>query len=275
MNRIKNKAAIRLGIFSVLALLLIGIAVCGSLLAPYDPLASDYTASLSPPDDLHLFGTDKLGRDILSRILCGAGSSFFLTFVMVVLVTVIGTLVGLAAGYKGGMTDGLLMRLMDILLAFPGSVFAIAVTGIIGAGILNTVAALALVWWTKYARLVRSMTISLKDRDFVWQARYGGASEIKILLCYILPEVMPQVITMAAMDIGNMMISLAGLSFLGLASQPPAPEWGYMLYESRQYMQTAPWMMIFPGLALLVTVMVFNLLGDSVRDFLDPKNGTE
>ena len=275
MNRVKNKAAIRLGIFLALALLLIGIAVCGPLLAPYDPLASDYTASLSSPDDLHLFGTDKLGRDILSRILCGAGSSFFLTFLMVVLVTVIGTLIGLAAGYKGGMTDGILMRLMDILLAFPGSVFAIAVTGIIGAGILNTAAALALVWWTKYARLVRSMTVSLKDRDFVWQARYGGASEIKILGCYILPEVLPQVITMAAMDIGNMMISLAGLSFLGLASQPPAPEWGYMLYESRQYMQTAPWMMIFPGLALLVTVMVFNLLGDSVRDVLDPKNGME
>ena len=272
MHKSKNKAAIRLGIFSVMALLLIGIAVCGSLLAPYDPLASDYTIPLSPPDALHLCGTDKLGRDVLSRILCGAGSSFFLTFVMVALVTVIGRVVGMVAGYAGGLTDSFLMRCMDILLAFPVSVFAIAVTGIIGVGIFNTVAALALVWWTKYARLVRSMTVSLKDRDFVWQARFGGASESKILLCCILPEVLPQVVTMAAMDIGNMMISLAGLSFLGLASQPPAPEWGYMLYESRQYMQTAPWMMIFPGIALLVTVMVFNLLGDSVRDVLDPKN---
>ena len=271
MNRGKRKAAIRFGVFSVLAFILIGVAAFGPQMAPFDPLVSDYTASLSPPDALHLCGTDKLGRDVLSRILCGAGGSFFLTFVMVVLVMVIGTLIGMAAGYAGGLTDSLLMRCMDVLLAFPGSVFAIAVTGIIGAGIFNTVAALALVWWTKYARLVRSMTVSLKDRDFVWQARFGGAGEIKILLCYILPELLPQVVTVAAMDIGNMMISLAGLSFLGLASQPPAPEWGYMLYESRQYMQTAPWMMLFPGLALLITVMVFNLLGDSVRDLLDPK----
>ena len=167
MNRGKRKAAIRFGVFSVLAFILIGVAVFGPQMAPFDPLVSDYTASLSPPDALHLCGTDKLGRDVLSRILCGAGSSFFLTFVMVVLVMVIGTLIGMAAGYAGGLTDSLLMRCMDVLLAFPGSVFAIAVTGIIGAGIFNTVAALALVWWTKYARLVRSMTVSLKDRDFV------------------------------------------------------------------------------------------------------------
>lgn len=271
MNDIKNKVQIRFFILLGIAAILIIIAVLGKYLAPYDPLQNDYTAPLQPPTRWHICGTDKLGRDVFSRILCGAGNSFFLTFFMVLLVTVIGTGIGLLAGYAGGAVDTLFMRCIDILLAFPSSVFAIAVAGILGAGVLHTVAALALVWWTKYARLVRSMTVGMKDTDEIWEARFGGAGNIKILFVYILPQVLSQVVTMAALDVGNMMMSLAGLSFLGLASQPPDPEWGYMIYESRQYMQTAPWMMVFPGLALLMTVMIFNLLGDSVRDLLDPK----
>lgn len=267
----KKNARIRFYILLGMAALLVAIAVLGPYLAPYDSLLNDYTASLQPTSAAHICGTDKLGRDVFSRILCGAGSSFFLTFLMVLLVTAIGTVIGLLAGYAGGAADTVIMRCIDVLLAFPSSVFAIAVAGILGAGIFHTVVALALVWWTKYARLVRAIAAGMKDTDVIWEARFGGAGEMKILFVYILPQVLPQVVTMAALDIGNMMMSLAGLSFLGLASQPPAPEWGYMLYESRQYMQTAPWMMIFPGLALLITVMVFNLLGDSIQDLLDPK----
>lgn len=261
---------LRFILLAVLAGGLVLLAVLGPYIAPQDPLLGDASASLQPPSWEHLCGTDKLGRDVFSRILAGAGSSFFLTFLMVLLAALIGTAVGLVAGCCGGFTDSLLSRVTDVFLAFPSSVFAIAVAGILGAGVLNTVFALGLVWWTRYARLTRTAAMQLRERDFIWQARFGGAGEGRILLRYILPEVVPQVVTTISLDIGNMMMSLAGLSFLGLAAQPPAPEWGYMLYESRTYMQTAPWMMLFPGLALLITVIVFNLLGDSVRDMLDP-----
>lgn len=261
---------LRFILLAVLAGGLVLLAVLGPYIAPQDPLLGDASASLQPPSWEHLCGTDKLGRDVFSRILAGAGSSFFLTFLMVLLAALIGTAVGLVAGCCGGFTDSLLSRVTDVFLAFPSSVFAIAVAGILGAGVLNTVFALGLVWWTRYARLTRAAAMQLRERDFIWQARFGGAGEGRILLRYILPEVVPQVVTTSSLDIGNMMMSLAGLSFLGLAAQPPAPEWGYMLYESRTYMQTAPWMMLFPGLALLITVIVFNLLGDSVRDMLDP-----
>ena len=261
---------LRFILLAVLAGGLVLLAVLGPYIAPQDPLLGDAAASLQPPSWEHLCGTDKLGRDVFSRILAGAGSSFFLTFLMVLLAALIGTAVGLLAGCSGGFTDSLLSRVTDVFLAFPSSVFAIAVAGILGAGVLNTVFALGLVWWTRYARLTRTAAMQLRERDFIWQARFGGAGEWRILLRYILPEVIPQVVTTVSLDIGNMMMALAGLSFLGLAAQPPAPEWGYMLYESRTYMQTAPWMMLFPGLALLITVIVFNLLGDSVRDMLDP-----
>ncbi len=272
MNRkVSLKKRLHLWIPSVLAFMLVITALFGTKIAPFDPLASDFSVSLLPPGGEHLCGTDKLGRDVFSRILCGAGNSFFLTFIMVAMVMVIGTAVGLLSGYAGGAADRFTMRLIDIFLAFPDSVFAIAVAGILGAGVFHTVFALGLVWWTKYARLVRGLTVQLKDRDFVWQARFAGAGTGRILVRYILPEILPQVITTAALDVGHMLLSLAGLSFLGLASQPPAPEWGYMLYESRQYMQTAPWMMLFPGLALLISVIVFNMLSDALRDALDPK----
>ena len=266
----KKGEKIRLYLFALLAVLLILTAVFGERLAPFDPLESDFTASLLPPGGEHLCGTDKLGRDVFSRSLAGAGRSFFLTFLMVAITFLIGTTVGLLSGYWGGASDHILTGLCDILLAFPDSVFAIAVAGILGAGIFHTVFALGLIWWTKYARLSRTLTLSVGNRDYIWQAKFAGARTGRILFKYILPEILPQLLTAAALDVGNMMLALAGLSFLGLASQPPAPEWGYMLYESRQYMQTAPWMMIFPGLALLLSVGVFNLLGDAVRDALSP-----
>ncbi|MDD3368781.1 MAG: ABC transporter permease subunit [Lachnospiraceae bacterium] len=267
----QNPKRTRFIILLFLAVLLIGIACTGRFLAPFDPLEADFTVSLQKPGGLHICGTDKLGRDIFSRILCGAGTSFSLTFLMVTVTSLTGTVIGMTAGYLGGRTDTMIMRFTDILLAFPSSVFAIAVAGILGAGIFHTVMALSFVWWTKYARMSRGLVSAMRGKDFLCAARFSGVRGISMIRKYILPNIMPQMMIMATLDIGSMMMALAGLSFLGLAAQPPAPEWGYMLFESKQYMQTAPWMMIYPGLAILITVMIFNLLGDSVRDLLDPR----
>lgn len=263
----------RIRFFAMLfiALALVIAASFAQYMAPYDPVATDLTQSLKPPSEAHLCGTDKLGRDVFSRILCGAGNSFSMTFIMVVAVMIVGTLIGLLCGYFGGIFDTCVMRFVDMLLAFPDTVFAIAVAGMLGPGLLNTVLALSFIGWTRYARMTRSLTAAIKQRGYVIQARFNGASTSKILFKYILPNVAPQLVVLAAMNVGGTMLSLASLSFLGLASQPPTPEWGFMIYESRQYMQIAPWMMLYPGLALFLTVVVFNLLGDALRDFMDIK----
>lgn len=262
---------IRFFFFLALAILVVGAAFFGYFFAPYDPLETDFAAKLSPPGAEHFFGTDNVGRDVLSRILYGASNSFALTFLMIAIVSVIGTLIGLVSGFFGGALDTVIMRFTDILLAFPDTVFAIAIVGMIGPGLLNTVLALSLVWWTKYARMTRGLVSVMRTKDYITMARFGGARTPKILFRYILPNIIPQVVIMATLDIGGMMLALAGLSFLGLASQPPTPEWGYMLYEGKSYLQTAPWIMLFAGLAIFITVIVFNLLGDSLRDILDPK----
>lgn len=254
-----------------IAIALVIVACLGNYLAPMDPLETNYALALNPPSAKHLCGTDVLGRDIWSRILCGASNSFSLSFLMVAIVAGIGIILGTISGYFGGLIDTFMMRITDIFLAFAGTVFAIAVAGILGPGIYNTVIALSLVRWTKYARMTRSLSSSIRTKKYIEQARFGGSREFQIMIKYVLPNLISQVIIMATLDIGGMMMSLASLSFLGLASQPPAPEWGYMINESRQYMQTAPWLMIYPGLALLTIVIVFNLLGDSLRDILDPK----
>lgn len=268
--RMKNKK-IRCICFAILAAAIVSVAFWGHLIAPYDPLETNFAQKLMPPSQAHPFGTDNVGRDVLSRVLCGAGNSFKLVFLMLAVIVTVGTLIGIISGYFGGILDTILMRFTDILLAFPDTIFAIAIVGMIGPGLLHTVMALAFVWWTKYARMARGMTEVIRNQDYVIQAQFGGVRTPGILMRYVLPNILPQVIVMTALDVGGMLLSLAGLSFLGLASQPPAPEWGYMLYEGKSYLQTAPWIMIFAGLAIFLTVMVFNLLGDSLRDLLDPK----
>lgn len=263
---------LRFIIFLSMAAILVIIAFMGNYLAPLDPLQTNYDLALKAPSREHICGTDVLGRDIFSRILCGASNSFSLSFLMVAIVAGIGITLGTMSGYIGGKFDTVIMRITDIFLAFPGMVFAIAVAGILGAGIVNTIIALSLIQWTKYARMTRSLSSSIRTKNYIEQARFGGAKEYQIMYKYVLPNLISPVVIMATLDIGGMMMALAGLSFLGLASQPPTPEWGYMINESRQYMQTAPWMMIYPGLALLTVVITFNLLGDSLRDILDPKD---
>lgn len=258
-------------IYLIFAVGIILIAVFAPQIATHDPSEALLTNALKSPSREHLFGTDKLGRDMFSRVIYGTRASLPAAFALVSIIFAVGSLLGIIAGYFGGWIDSVLMRLADMMVAFPGMVLAIAVAGILGASISNAVIAIALVSWTKYARMARSLVIKMKGDDYVEAARVTGSTNPHILFRYMLPSVIPTLIVTASTDIGGMMLELAGLSFLGFGARPPIPEWGLMLSEGRSYMQNAPWVMIFPGLAILIVVAVFNLLGDSLRDVLDPR----
>lgn len=260
---------------SVLVLCLLLIAIAAPVIAPYDPTHAAMKDAFLEPGAQHLFGTDKLGRDCFSRVLYGARASLTGVLVLVASVFVVGTTMGVVSGYFGGKVDIVIMRISDMMISFPGMILAIAIAGIMGGSLVNAVFALTIVSWTKYARLSRSMVLKVKRRDFVEAAIVNGGTPGHILWVHILPNILPMMVITAAADIGALMMELAGLSFLGFGSQPPAPEWGLMLNEGRQQLQTAPWLMFFPGLAIFVTVVVFNLWGDNLRDVLDPRGDVE
>lgn len=260
---------------SVLVLCLLLIAIAAPVIAPYDPTHAAMKDAFMEPGAQHLFGTDKLGRDCFSRVLYGARASLTGVLVLVASVFVVGTTMGVVSGYFGGKVDMVIMRISDMMISFPGMILAIAIAGIMGGSLVNAVFALTIVSWTKYARLARSMVLKVKRRDFVEAAIVNGGTAGHILWAHILPNILPMMVITAAADIGALMMELAGLSFLGFGSQPPAPEWGLMLNEGRQQLQTAPWLMFFPGLAIFVTVVVFNLWGDNLRDVLDPRGDVE
>lgn len=260
---------------SVLVLCLLLIAIAAPVIAPYDPTHAAMKDAFLEPGAQHLFGTDKLGRDCFSRVLYGARASLTGVLVLVASVFVVGTTMGVVSGYFGGKVDMVIMRISDMMISFPGMILAIAIAGIMGGSLVNAVFALTIVSWTKYARLSRSMVLKVKRRDFVEAAIVNGGTPGRILWVHILPNILPMMVITAAADIGALMMELAGLSFLGFGSQPPAPEWGLMLNEGRQQLQTAPWLMFFPGLAIFVTVVVFNLWGDNLRDVLDPRGDVE
>ena len=260
-------------VFSVLALCIIFAAIFAPVVTGgVDPLKGSLMDALLPPCKEHIFGTDKMGRDIFTRVIYGARASLTATFGVVALIFLIGSVMGIISGYFGGIVDAVIMRIADMMLAFPGLVLALAVAGIMGASIKNAIIAIVVVSWTKYARLARSLVLKIRDRDYVAAAIVTGSKTPYMLLRYMLPNALPTLIITAATDVGSMMLELASMSFLGFGAKPPAPEWGYMLNEGRACMQTAPWLMIFPGLAIFVVVVVFNMLGESVRDILDPKN---
>ena len=260
-------------VFSILALCIILAAIFAPVVTGgVDPLKGSLMDALLPPCKEHIFGTDKMGRDIFTRIIYGARASLSATFGVVALIFVLGSVLGVISGYFGGVVDAVIMRIADMMLAFPGLVLALAVAGIMGASIKNAIIAIVVVNWTKYARLARSLVMKIRDRDYVAAAIVPGSKTPYMLLRYMLPNALPTLIITAATDVGSMMLELASMSFLGFGAKPPAPEWGYMLNEGRACMQTAPWLMIFPGLAIFVVVVVFNMLGDSIRDILDPKN---
>ena len=260
-------------VFSVLALCIILAAIFAPVITGgVDPLKGSLMDALLPPCKEHIFGTDKMGRDIFTRVIYGARASLTATFGVVALIFLIGSVMGVISGYFGGIVDAVIMRIADMMLAFPGLVLALAVAGIMGASIKNAIIAIVVVSWTKYARLARSLVLKIRDRDYIAAAIVTGSKTPYMLLRYMLPNALPTLIITAATDVGSMMLELASMSFLGFGAKPPAPEWGYMLNEGRACMQTAPWLMIFPGLAIFIVVVVFNMLGDSVRDILDPKN---
>lgn len=260
---------------SVLVLCLLLIAIAAPVIAPYDPTHAAMKDAFLEPGAQHLFGTDKLGRDCFSRVLYGARASLTGVLVLVASVFIVGTTMGVVSGYFGGKVDMVIMRISDMMISFPGMILAIAIAGIMGGSLVNAVFALTIVSWTKYARLARSMVLKIKRRDFVEAAIVNGGTAGHILWVHILPNILPMMVITAAADIGALMMELAGLSFLGFGSQPPAPEWGLMLNEGRQQLQTAPWLMVFPGLAIFVTVVIFNLWGDNLRDVLDPRGDVE
>jgi peptide/nickel transport system permease protein len=254
---------------AVIALIVV-VAVIGPDLAPYDPIIPSPLNRLKGPTTAHLFGTDSLGRDIFSRVIYGSRISLLIGLISVAISLAPGTLLGLLAGYFGGRLDSLIMRLMDVLLAFPAILLAIFITAILGPSLPNTMIAVGIVYIPHYARIVRSSVLSLKEQLFVQAIRHLGGSHTRILWHHILPNALPPIIVYATLGMGTAVLQAAALGFLGLGAQPPQPEWGAMLSEGRQYIQIAPHVAAFPGAAILFLVLGFNLFGDGLRDVLDP-----
>lgn len=262
----------RLIVFGTLALILLACSLFAEQLCPYDPYQQNLMNAKAAPSAEHIFGTDRYGRDMLSRVIAGSRTSIFSTLLLVAITTVIGTIIGVFCGWHGRWLDTVLMRISDMFLAFPGLVFALAVAGVLGGGLQNAIIALAAISWPKYARIARSQTLSQKETAYLKAARLAGSGSIKIIFKHILPNIIGPILVTSMLDIGTMMMELAGLSFLGLGAKPPIAEWGSMMSDTRSLMTTVPWVTFAPGLAIFVSVMIFNLLGDTIRDYADPKS---
>lgn len=255
----------------VITLLLIVIAIAAPLVAPYDPVAQDYDNLLQGSSLQHPFGTDDFGRDILSRIIHGARISLAVGFLGTLFGLIVGALIGITTGFYGGWFDSVMMRLLDIQLAFPGLLLAITVIAVLGVGAQNVVIAIGIFSVPVFARVLRGTLLGLKEHDFVMAARALGANDRRIMFVHLLPNALAPVLVIATLRLGTAILTAASLSFLGLGIRPPSPEWGAMLSDGRQFLQYAPHVAIFPGLAILLTVLALNLLGDGLRDALDPK----
>ena len=246
-------------------------AIFAPLLSPYDPIAQELALRRRPPSQEHWLGRDDLGRDILSRVIFGARLSLQVGVLSVGFAIVIGAIIGAIAGYVGGWVDNIVMRLMDIMLAFPALLLAIAIVTILGPGLLNMLYAIGIVSIPAYARIVRASVLSAKEQDYVLAARAVGVPPMRLLFRDIFPNVLTPLLVQGTLGIGTAILDAAGLSFLGLGAQPPEPEWGAMLGQGRYSMFTAPHIVVFPGVAIMLTVLGFNLLGDGLRDALDPR----
>jgi len=253
----------------IIAVILVG-GIFAPLLGGHDPLAQDLAVGSVSPNSHHLFGTDKLGRDIFARILFGARESIAIGFVAVGVAITAGTAIGLVAGFFRGTVDNVLMAAMDVMLAFPSIILAIAITTVLGPSITNLMIALGIVYVPQYARLARSSTLAVAELEFVEAARALGSSTLRMLGRHVLPNIAAPLLVQATLGIATAELEAAGLSYLGLGARPPAPEWGAMLNDARDYWLSAPWALIFPGVAITVLVLGFNLLGDGLRDALDP-----
>lgn len=265
---IQNKAAV---IGLIVIILLVLVAVFGKYFTPYDPNYGDMAANKQPPSAAHWFGTDEQGRDIFSRIIDGTSVSLSVGIKAVGFALVIGTLLGAAAGYKGGKVDTVIMRLMDIMMSIPDILLAITLMAALGRGIDKAVIAIGLVTIPEYARIVRGSIMSIKDSEYVQAAKVIGNNDFAIIFKHILPNVLSPLIVRATLGISTAILNVAALGFLGLGVQPPYAEWGDMLGRARSFIFEAPYMLIFPGAAITITVLAFNLLGDGLRDAFDPK----
>ncbi len=262
----------RLALFGLLITgLLIFVAILAPLIAPYSPTKMSLRERLSPPSASHLFGTDDAGRDILSRVIYGSRITLRICIIVVGLTLGIGTLLGILSGYIGGLVDELIMRLNDVFLAFPALILAMAIAAALGPSLENAIIAMVVIWWPRYARVSRGQVLAIREIDYVTAARALGASSSRIMIRHILPNCISPIVVQATLDLGEVVLTAATLSFIGFGAQPPVPEWGAMISVGRNFIRDYWWYPTFPGLAILVTVMGFNLLGDAVRDILDPR----
>ena len=268
----RRKLWIRFAVSLSVAVLFVCFALFSGAFARHDPLETDYAHMLTAPCREFWFGTDQLGRDIFSRILYGGRSSLMISFAVTGIVSAFGILLGTLAGFCGGIPDSLLMRLCDLLMAFPGTILTIALISFIGSGNGNLILAMSLTGWTSYARVSRSLVLSIKSNAYIEQARFGGASPWRIGSAYIIPNVLPPLLVNIFQSIGSNLLTVSVLSLLGLGAPPPTPEWGFMLSEGKNYMYNAPWMLLFPGLVILLNVVIFNLLGDNIQELMNPRD---
>jgi ABC-type dipeptide/oligopeptide/nickel transport system permease subunit len=246
------------------------VALAAPVLAPHDPTEVSLEHRILPPSNAFPLGTDHLGRDELSRMVYGARTTLGTASVVLAVVMVIALVVGALSGYYGSWLDTFLMGLVDLLLAFPGLILAVAIAGTLGPSLINVMIALAAVWWAGYARLIRGMVLSVRQREFVEAAKAIGASDRRIMVAHIARNILGPFVVLATLDMGSIILGISGLNFLGLGAQPPTPEWGAMLNDARPFLQSAPQLLLYPGIAIVLVVLGFNLLGDGLRDVLDP-----
>jgi peptide/nickel transport system permease protein len=268
-RRLKRDRAAVFGF--IIVLVFVTLAVLAPFIAPHNPAAQHLNERLISPNLIFPLGTDNLGRCLLSRLLFGAQISLGSAIIASLLSLGIGVIAGVLSGYFGGWVDTVFMRIVDLILAFPLLVLALAITGMIGIGMISVLIGIVSVWWASYARIVRSLVLSVRERPFIEAARATGVSPFKIITRHVLPNVITPVIVLATLEMGNLILAVAGLSFLNLGVQSPTPEWGAMLNEGRLFLRRAPQLMIYPGLMISLTVLGFNLLGDGLRDALDPR----
>lgn len=272
LGRALRRISARVGLAIAVVFLL--LTVTAPWIAPYDPYDQDLSSALSPPSADHWFGADQYGRDVLSRVMYGTRTALVAIVVADGLALVVGGSLGLVAGFIGGAADAVVMRLVDVLLAFPYLLLALIIVAALGPSLTNSIIAIGIIYTPQYARLMRGQVLAVQNADFVWAARSVGAGRLRVMLRHVLPNSLSPVLVMATLQAGSVVVETAGLSFLGLGAQPPSPDWGALLADGHSYFLTAWWIATFPGLAIFLVVVGFNLVGDALRDQLDPRQRT-
>lgn len=266
-----NRKNVMLFIGGVCCAILVAVTIFAPLLQLHDPTKMNLTSAFMAPCEKYPFGTDNLGRCIFSRIIEGSRISLTTASIVVILSAAVGTLIGLVSGYSGGKIDAIIMRIVDVFLAFPTIVFALAVSAVLGTGQENLIIAICCIQWTRYARMARGEVVLLRNAEYIEAAKAMGNNEIQIIFKYLLPNVASKILILMSLDIGSIILYCASLSFLGLGAQPPSPDWGAMISDGKDYLRYSPWMSLFPGLAIAFSALSFNMLGDGLRDLIDPR----